>query len=1189
MLIKDMFVKPIDRDIKGVVKVGQDDKKVIQQELEEYVVTKELVNHFRDFFTAYKKGIHHRTDKIGVWISGYFGSGKSHFLKILSYILSNTQVEGKKAIDYFKDNEKIKSAMIFEDMKLAASFPTDVILFNIDAKSETSGKKDKETILNVFLKVFNENLGYSTNPYVADLERQLAEDNRYQDFQERYMEITGEEWLGSRHKFNFFKDRVVKTVVAMDYMALETANDWVRSTINPYEISIEEFAQLVRKHINSQARDHRLIFLVDEIGQYIGSNSDLMLNLQTITEELGRLCEGKAWIAVTSQQDIDSVIKVMAKDFSKIQGRFDTRLSLTSANVDEVIKLRILEKEQPAQETLSIIYDNKETIIKNLIIFNDSVEKKLYKDKKDFCQVYPFIPYQFNVLASVLTSVRRHSSTGKHLSEGERSMLALFKESAEAIMYEDDGALVPFNIFYNALKKFLDHSHSVVISRALGNNYINPNNEEDNFNVNVLKTLFMIKYINEVEANLENITTLMVSHIDQDRRLLKERVENALDILMNQMLVQKDGDIYIFLTDEEQEINRDIENQDIESQDLTRKVSEIIFADIFFEDKIKAPGYQNKNPLGFNRGVDELPYKANQSFDFGVKVITPMSGLNGQGRDLRMLSSAAQDVYVDLPNDGDFLQELRTAMKIEKFLNSPSAYKLPKLKNIKNIKRDEMKKHNDRAKLFLQESLKAAKFYVNGDLLDLATKDFKYNITESLERLVSIVYSKINYITHPMDESDIYNIFTKKTSQIKLDDGKIPNEIAISEVLNYIRQQTKNHTKISLREIENRFIKAPYGFLDLDVKWIIAKSFKEGLISFTINGNNISLLREIPEKIADYILKKAYLEKLLIEEKEIIPDHLKKILKTVSKEVFNATIFNEDTDAMVVEFNKSAKLLIEDLKSTLRDYQDKNYPGKDTISKGISLIQMTIAMDKSIDVFNYVKKQEDNYLDFGDDYGPIYAFFGGDQREIWDKCQYHLDIFEDSRSFIFNEDIEKITNRMKAILAMANPYDNIKELPGLIDDFITIYNNILDKELEPVLVAINDADQRVIELLEKSGLEEKFFDTYKQTFIDLKKKARDCNNVARVNNYRLEADKIKIRFIDEITRELEKRKDIEKVNPGYKPQIIIKRQRNISIKDINHSNSWQIETKEDIEKYLQDLRKRLEKEIEENTILNIEF
>src|SRR5690606_29981129 len=196
----------------------------------------------------------------------------------------------------------------------------------------------------------------------------------------------------------------------------------------------------------------------------------------------------------TSQQDIDSITKTKGNDFSKIQGRFDTRLSLSSANVDEVIKKRILDKSTTAEQTLRLLYEQKSTIIKNLIVFNDGVEKKLYTNEHDFALVYPFVPYQFNLLASVLTSIRTHGASGKHLSEGERSMIALFKESAMKLMDHEHGALIPFNVFYDALHQFLDHSHKGVISRAADNSYINPDNEADNFNVNVLKTLFMIKY-----------------------------------------------------------------------------------------------------------------------------------------------------------------------------------------------------------------------------------------------------------------------------------------------------------------------------------------------------------------------------------------------------------------------------------------------------------------------------------------------------------------------------------------------------------------------------------------------------------------------------------------------------------------------------------------------------------------------
>lgn len=589
MIISELFNKPIDRDIKGVIKVGQSDEGNVRQELEEYVVTRELQKHFRDFFSSYKRGINSTTDKMGVWISGFFGSGKSHFLKILSYLLENKVVDGKTALQYFEEDHKIGDHMVMADMKMAADAAahTDVILFNIDSKSEQSGKQDKDAIVSVFLKVFNEKLGFcGSMPYIADLERSLTEKGKYEAFKEAFETINGESWTDARYEFGFIQDDIIDALDEIGFMSREAGARWCEKAMGEYEISIEGFAALVQKYIASKGGDHHVVFLVDEIGQYIGEDSKLMLNLQTVTEDLGTACKGKAWIIVTSQQDIDSITKTKGNDFSKIQGRFDTRLALSSANVDEVIRKRVLEKTPTAQQTLALFYDDKETVLKNLLLFNDGIEKKLYAGRDSFAAVYPFVPYQFDLLGDVLTAIRTHGASGKHLAEGERSMLALFKESATAIREKEVGTMAPFHLFYNALEKFLDHSHASVIIKAQNNEYLQ---ESD---VQLLKVLFMIKYVKEIRANVENLTTLMVSSVKDDRFALAEQVKEGLNRLVRQTLIQRNGDgTYTFLTNEEQEINRAIDNVSIDPAEITQKISEIIFDDIYDEKKYRYPPF----------------------------------------------------------------------------------------------------------------------------------------------------------------------------------------------------------------------------------------------------------------------------------------------------------------------------------------------------------------------------------------------------------------------------------------------------------------------------------------------------------------------------------------------------------------------------------------------------------------------
>ncbi|MDD4649371.1 MAG: DUF6079 family protein, partial [Desulfoplanes sp.] len=182
MRINNLFSKNLSRPINGVVKAEQLEDAIVWQELDEYVLTKELDRHFRSFFDAYVTAIDNPqdpnvTDRMGVWVSGFFGSGKSHFIKILSYLLSNRDAlnpatqTGKRAINFFTD--KIKDSLLLADVKKSVAASTDVVLFNIDSKADAS--EGQGTILSVFWRVFNEMQGFTgDSPYVAEMERHLS-------------------------------------------------------------------------------------------------------------------------------------------------------------------------------------------------------------------------------------------------------------------------------------------------------------------------------------------------------------------------------------------------------------------------------------------------------------------------------------------------------------------------------------------------------------------------------------------------------------------------------------------------------------------------------------------------------------------------------------------------------------------------------------------------------------------------------------------------------------------------------------------------------------------------------------------------------------------------------------------------------------------------------------------------------
>ncbi len=1219
MKIQDMFVKDITRDLEGVIVVGEGDVANQKQELDEYVITRELLRHFKEFFANYKQGIIGRTTKTGVWISGFFGSGKSHFLKMLAYLLENKEVDGKRAIQYLIDNHQIQDSMLLADMKLAAETPTDVILFNIDSKSEQTGKQSKDAIVMVFLKVFNEMQGFcGSMPYVADLERQLDKEGRYEEFQERFQEKFGAPWKESTNEFYYIQDIIVDVLSEMGFMSEAAARNWLEKAGDPYRISIEGFAKMVRSYIESKGKNHHVVFMVDEVGQYIGDNSQMMLNLQTLREELGKECQGKAWLIATSQQDIDSITQVKGDDFSKIQGRFDTRISLSSANVDEVIRERILRKTPTAAQTLRLVYDQKSTQLSNIITFDNTPEMKLYSSREDFAAVYPFIPYQFHLLGSVLTSIRTHGASGKHLSEGERSMLALFKESAEAIKDGNEEEIVPFYRFYDALESFLDAAHSRVIQQALDNRRINPDRQKSCFAVNVLKCLFLIKYVKELEnATLENITSLMISNVNEDRGALSEKVEDALQILIRETLVEEQNHRYVFLTEEEQEIGREIEGKQVEISEVREEIAETFYDDIYKETRYKYSKFNGRYTFPFNRAIDEEYYKSNPGSDIGIRLLTPYTESGTDELTLRLRSGEGKEILVLLPDDSSYMNEIRRALKIEKYLRDSASQVSDRFSDIRNKKQKERSECLRNAKRDLQDALGKAVLYVNGDRMTSSSGDVSTRLGEALERLVGTVYHKLYYIDTPFQEDSIRRMFTADAQRsLNLEEKGEPNDLAQKDVLSYITGNSDLHTKTSMKSLRDKFMKAPYGFIKDDVEWIVARLFRKGQITLTLNGSPVTMQNRKPEELFHLFTKKEYIDKLMAQYREKSSKKEIRNAKDLAKELFSLTILSDDEDVILSTFQTHADNLLQKLENrkrydyTEKDNDTKKYPGKEVVETGIKLLQDITGQTEPSEFYPKLLKKKEELYDFAEDYEPVNNFFNGEQKRIFDDALRQMAIYEESRVYIVDKPLEDTVASIQKILKSRKPYREIPKLPALLETYRELYGNLLDEEEAPVIASIEEERDRVLEVLRSKSYAEENWEDFNHQFDDLKKAAEACNNITILRSYTDQAKAVKKRLLTKMDHLDEKevgrraaeaeqgkyasaagaKNGADRVSePSITPVKPKKKKKYVDVKTITMTSSWQIETEDDIDACLRKFREQLEQQLEENTIVNIEF
>lgn len=1173
--LKKIYSKPIDREIQGVIKV--DDESFIGQELEEYVVTEELLKHFNSFFNAYNTGINATTEKMGVWISGFFGSGKSHFLKIISYLLENKVVAGKTAVDYF--DSKIEDKMLLADIKRAGNIPTDVILFNIDSKSSQTVGDSKDKILAVFEKVFNEKMGLSTIPHVAELERFLIKQNKYEEFKHNFKEECGEEWNVARNDFYFRRDEIVNAYSKAMNKSKEEAENWFDKAEERYELSIEKFSERVRDYIESNGDNHHVVFLVDEIGQYIGSDTALMLSLQTIVEDLGIECGGKAWVIVTSQRAIDNYVKVAGNDFSKIQGRFDTKLSLSSSDVDEVIKKRILDKTPEAKESLKLIYDKEESVIKNLLSFTQNTAyQKLYEDNEDFADTYPFIPYQFKLLQDVFTGIRKSGFAGMHMSNGERSLINAFQETAKKFANDEIGTLIPFYEFYDTIESFMEPQITKVINNAIDTVKAGVLQEID---VKVLKMLFLLKNIKEVPSNIDNLSTLFVSNIKDDKITIKKDITDSLRRLEGQILVQRNNEEYKFLTDEEQEINREIKSITVDGIKVNDYLKKIVFDYILTDSKYT---YKNRNfPL--TKYIDNIKYS--QEYEIGIKIITSSPDRD----DTEMIMQSAREnkyVFVKLEVSTLIYEEIENYLKVEEYRRSKStASQTQQVEDIIRAKQREVEESETRIRENIKEQLNVAEIIIAGDRQNINSKEAKARIYESLEILINNIYTKFNYIEKNFSTQDIRNLFHENINNLFGNEVKMINSKAYEAMKDYCEEKNAFSFPITIRTLLQDFSTAPYGFLDEDILYILTRLLKDEVITLIYNNE---VQNVTSEDTLTKILKREYYDRTIIKIRQKISLELINDLKSVARNAFNVINLREDEDGMVADFKDDClTVTLNKIKNVLANYSynmSYPYPDKNVVDKVLTVFKNLLEIRDISDFFKEVSTMKDELIDLSEKYEPLLDFFNGNQKEQFDKARETLLIYDNNKDYADNtEELSNVVNKLVEILTKQEPYSDIPELPTLRQELINILGEMYNKKSEPIIEIINNTITFIDNEVKNAGIDESFAKSYVDTCKSIITTLEHSNELKDIYAQQTRVDQLKDRFISAL--EYEKSRAKIALETGKEPDEVKVVQRKIVRTDMLMNRTYEINSREDIDKYIDELKNKLIKEFDENNNITI--
>lgn len=968
MNIQNLFLKPVERPIEGVIKA--DDQRHLLTEVEEFVITREIGKGLDEFVERYLE----ETTANGVWISGFFGSGKSHLLKILSLLLDQRPLaDGQHPKDLILP--RIEDEILRDNLIRATRIPARSILFNIDQKADHIGGDASAPILEVFVKVLNEMRGYhGKQGHIAKFEHDLDQTGQLAAFKETYQSENGRAWekdcdLIFTVRRKAFVQGYSKHFEVSDEEALAVLSQLREG----YRLDIQTFAEQVRDYIDAQGKDFRLNFFVDEVGQFIGQNSKLMLNLQTVAETLATVCNGRAWVLVTSQADLPGILgdieKTQSDEFSKIEARFKTRVNLTAADVLEVIGKRLLAKTEAEPEALTAIYDAEKENLATLFRFgDDSLDFKPWRGSDEFCDLYPFAPYHFHLFQRCVQQLSKHEIfAGRHTSVGQRSLLAVFQEVLKRLRSGEVGELATFDRLFDGIEAALRPDKITPITSA-------PANIHDPFAIRVLKALFLLKWEKGFKATPRNVAILLIDRPDIDIAAHEKRVKDALEVLAGQSYLQRNGELYEFLTDTEKDIEVEIKNTEIEDSGVVKLLAEVIFADILRDPKVRFEA--NGQDYPYARKLDD--HVIGKDAEVALNVITSDHPNHGEPAVLAAQNTGKPELLLVLPSNLRLIDEARQFLKTQKFIQHNTGGNTDETRRAILTERGQQ---NSRRRTALRELcvelFQKAPVYLNGSKLDtLGYSEPRNRFHKAAQELISFAFPNLRMLKGGYDEATLRKALLEPDDL--LSGGKLPLSEAEQEILTYVQRNQHQGERTSVEEMVRQFGRRPYGWYPIATCTLVGRLFRMGKIELRTND----LLDA--HAAFDHLKNTRQHGAVRVRLQEQFDATKVNALKRFYQEFFDRP--NDGTDARSV-----GQLAAEALAGEARDLeilldQSARYPFLESLRPLRERISTLGGKDYAY-LLNHLADFEDELLDAKEDLlDPIKAFMHGPQRQAYDEA-----------------------------------------------------------------------------------------------------------------------------------------------------------------------------------------------------------
>jgi hypothetical protein len=550
--IKDLFANDIDRRIEEVIKVDQADETIIRDELAEYVVTDSIRAHLLKIFEHYLATWLKPNEGIAVWISGFFGSGKSGFAKYIGLALANRSILGQGAGELLARRCRDNKARVLLT-NIAEQIPTEAVIF--DVSTDRGIRTGNQSITEIMYRLFLQSLGYARDLDLSELEITLEEEGRLDAFKAKYREVFDKDWDVEKGKIAIAVQQASRVMHAMEPATYATADSWRESAMKRADITPGDLATRCMELMSRRRPGKTLLFVIDEVGQFVARDVQKMLDLQAVVQSFGRVGRGKLWILVTSQEKLTELVGGLDDrrvELARLMDRFPSELQvhLEPSDISEVTSQRVLAKNAEAEKTLRERFtEHRGRLTDNTRLTADIKLPELTADA--FIELYPLLPYQIDLIIQIVSGLRTQGGASKHVGGANRTIIKL----AQQLLIHPDvdlanqplGALARVDQIYDLVSGNIGSEIRAKID-DIGKKIAHPLAQP------VAKTICLLQYVRSVHRTAENIAAALHPAIDADSRLAE--VRQALDALEKGLMVRRGDDGYRIPTPAEDDWER---------------------------------------------------------------------------------------------------------------------------------------------------------------------------------------------------------------------------------------------------------------------------------------------------------------------------------------------------------------------------------------------------------------------------------------------------------------------------------------------------------------------------------------------------------------------------------------------------------------------------------------------------------